>query len=141
MSKEEIVRFAESIREKYKTNNAVSIAHTLGINISYTSINPTTIPVYILKPNPSDQATIVINSHFTTISQIVLCAHELGHALLHREYINHFSSDAINNVQELEANLFAVALLFHKEDFLMNITAMDNYLLKGILDANISYSI
>ena len=50
---------------------------------------------------------------------MVLCAHELGHALFHSDAVNNFavtSKNAFKNV-EYEANLFAVSLLFDEEDF------------------------
>ena len=86
---------------------------------------------------------ISINDNFTEFSKKVLCAHELGHALLHENYVNHFATTSRNittNV-ELEANLFAIALL--TDDDINNyinipIEKMNNYLLKTILDYNIS---
>ena len=52
---------------------------------------------------------IIINGRYEPKSQLVLCAHELGHALLH--------SDAVNN--------FAVT--------------SNNYLLKQVIDYNIAF--
>ena len=78
---------------------------------------------------------IIINGRYEHKSQLVLCAHELGHALLHSDDINNFavtSKNAFKNV-EYEANLFAVSLLFNESDF--NIS---NYLLKQVLDYNIA---
>lgn len=73
-------------------------------------------------------------------SQLVLCAHELGQALLHSDDINNFavtSKNAFKNV-EYEANLFAVSLLFNESDFNMKVLNMSNYLLKQVLDYNIA---
>ena len=70
---------------------------------------------------------------------MALCAHELGHALLHDDGINHFattSKNAFTNI-EYEANLFAVALLFDENDFNVPLVSMSNYTLKSILDYNI----
>ena len=70
---------------------------------------------------------------------MVLCAHELGHALLHSDAVNNFaatSKNAFKNV-EYEANLFAVSLLFDEEDFNIKMLNMSNYLLKQVLDYNI----
>ena len=78
---------------------------------------------------------IIINGRYEHKSQLVLCAHELGHALLHSDDINNFavtSKNAFKNV-EYEANLFAVSLLFNESD--LNIS---NYLLKQVLDYNIA---
>lgn len=89
-----------------------------------------------MKPYSDAPHTIIINSYFDERPKAILCAHELGHALLHDGTCNHFSANTIDNIKEFEANLFAIAFLFNKEDFIMDITAMDNYLLKGILDEN-----
>ena len=70
---------------------------------------------------------IIINGRYEHKSQLVLCAHELGHALLHSD----------DNV-EYEANLFAVSLLFNESDFNMKVLNMSNYLLKQVLDYNIA---
>lgn len=83
---------------------------------------------------------IIINGRYEPKSQLVLCAHELGQALLHSDDINNFavtSKNAFKNV-EYEANLFAVSLLFNESDFNMKVLNMSNYLLKQVLDYNIA---
>ncbi len=82
---------------------------------------------------------IIVNGIYEYNSQMVLCAHELGHALLHSDAVNNFavtSKNAFKNV-EYEANLFAVSLLFDEEDFNIKMLNMSNYLLKQVLDYNI----
>ena len=85
---------------------------------------------------------ISINDAYTPYSKKILCAHELGHALLHQNSVNHFAVTG-NNAQtslELEANLFAVALLTD-ENFdrllVMPLERLNNYLLKVIMDYNL----
>ena len=69
-----------------------------------------------------------------------MCAHELGHEILHSDDINNFavtSKNTFKNV-EYEANLFAVSLLLNESDFNMKVLNMSNYLLKQVLDYNIA---
>ena len=82
---------------------------------------------------------IMLNAAYDKKSRMVLCAHELGHALLHEEGMNHFSVNEKNvfTNTEYEANLFAVSLLFDDDQFNMPISEMSNYILKSILDWNI----
>lgn len=85
---------------------------------------------------------ISLNKSYTKASQKVLCAHELGHALLHDEVVNHFAVTAQNvgtNV-EYEANLFAVALLIDQDQLCMPLLNMSNSNLKFILDYNLEVS-
>ena len=70
-----------------------------------------------------------------------LFTHELGHALLHTEPINHFdvTTKNVHTNVEYEANLFAVALLCNEDEFNMPLAKMSNAVLKSILDCNVSY--
>ena len=93
-----------------------------------------------MKQSDNYPTIIIINGRYEHKSQLVLCAHELEHALLHSDDINNFavtSKNAFKNV-EYEANLFAVSLLFNENDFNMKVLNMSNYLLKQVLDYNIA---
>lgn len=92
---------------------------------------------------PGYPTTISINNKYSEKAKKILCAHELGHALLHEQCINYFattSSNVMTNI-EFEANLFAVALLADKDinmKLSIPLEKMNNYLLKTIMDYNIS---
>jgi Zn-dependent peptidase ImmA (M78 family) len=78
------------------------------------------------------------------MSKKVLCAHELGHALLHEDLVNNFAitSKNITTNLEYEANLFAISLLTNDniDDYLtIPISKMNNYLLKSIIDYNLKF--
>ncbi|RXM78653.1 ImmA/IrrE family metallo-endopeptidase [Clostridium tetani] len=134
MRQDEIIKLAKSLKKQY-TTNPIKICNKLGIDINYTNLKPNIYAAYTTRIGK--KPVIRLNSHFTLKSQKVLCAHELGHALMHgNKLINEFN-DNHNGVNEYEANLFAVALLFDETDFAMDIKQMDNYMLKGILDYNI----
>ena len=91
---------------------------------------------------PGYPTIISINNAYNEKSKRILCAHELGHALLHEECVNHFAITSKNVTKEVErdANLFAVALLLDEnEERQLNVSLcnMSNYLLKSILEYNI----
>lgn len=64
---------------------------------------------------------IVINETLDGVLQAVVCAHELGHDMLHRELsgggIRETTLFLGNNRTEREANLFAAEILISDEDF------------------------
>ena len=85
---------------------------------------------------------ISINDAYTEFSKKVLCAHELGHALLHENCVNHFAVTSANvtTTVEQEANLFAIVLLSNSQvesRLALPLASMNNYLLKAIMDYNI----
>ncbi|MCM1988797.1 ImmA/IrrE family metallo-endopeptidase [Oceanirhabdus seepicola] len=136
MTGDKIIQLANSLKIKYGTKDPIELCKNLKIKISTTKIKPEIFPAYIL--HVSENPSIVLNEHYTINSQKILCAHELGHALLHKENIlNQFKGDSSSEKIEYEANLFAVALLFNRSDFKIDILKMNNYLLEGILDYNL----
>ncbi len=139
MSTEEIIALANNLKNMYQTTNPFKIADHLGINISFSPFKKTAMQGYTYRPFDDHPPLIGINSNFDKRSQYVLCAHELGHAILHKDACNHFDDNPINNPHEYEANLFAVALLCNPDDLNFSLVNMDNYLLKSILDHNIMY--
>ena len=85
---------------------------------------------------------ISINDDYTDFSKMILCAHELGHALLHQNCVNYFSATGHNHHAsvEYEANLFALALLTDEtfdRALPIPLENMNNYLLKTIIDYNL----
>lgn len=70
---------------------------------------------------------IVINSNLDEFSQKVVCAHELGHALLHSNnkqvlkydkgmaIVQEFTLFPTNSIYENQANKFAAELLIHED--------------------------
>lgn len=67
-----------------------------------------------------DQDIIYINEDLTEEERILVCAHELGHMVLHKD-VNSIFLESVRQVDsryELEANIFACMLL--KEDLNFN---------------------
>jgi Zn-dependent peptidase ImmA (M78 family) len=140
LTKNDIVKFAIELKETYKTNNPFKIAEILNIDYDFLAFRKDALQAYILKPYEDMQPFIWINSNFDEKSQQIFCAHELGHAVLHKNACNHFDGNSLTDSNEHEANLFAVALLFDPNLFIIDIQIMDNYVLKSILDFNVNYS-
>lgn len=138
MKAKEIKKLAQDLRENYNTRSPFKIAEKFGIRVHVSQSMPLDNKAYTIRTE-NYPTTIIINGRYDENGQIALCAHELGHALLHTDGINTFAvtdKNAFINV-EYEANLFAVSLLFDERDFNVKILSMSNYPLKEILDCNI----
>lgn len=106
-----IIEKVEKITKNLHTNCPYKIADALGINIVYENLGKT-LGYY----NRHFQIKIIhINESANERLKKFVCAHELGHAIFHPDantpFLKNntlFSTDKI----ELEANLFAVRLLF-----------------------------
>lgn len=137
-TREDIIRYARELRREYHTQNPYKLAEHFGIRVVdgfHTDVSRKAFTVK-METYPT---MIMLNAAYDKKSRMVLCAHELGHALLHEEGMNHFSVNEKNvfTNTEYEANLFAVSLLFNDDQFNMPISEMSNYILKSILDWNI----
>lgn len=143
MKAHDIISFARDIRTSWNTNDPYKIADRLGIVVLHRDncIKDFTAQTVKFAGYPT---IISINNAYSDFSKKVLCAHELGHALLHEDLINHFSitNKNISTSVEQEANLFAIALLSDDDiDRILNIplSNMSSYLLKSIMDYNIKF--
>ena len=141
MRSKDIIALARGIKDSWQTNDPYEIAERLGIVVLHRDTNIKDFTAQTTK-FPGYPTIIAINNAYSEFSKKVLCAHEVGHALLHEDCVNHFaitSKNVATNV-ELEANLFAVALLtddFIDDDLTLPLANMSNYLLKSIMDYNI----
>ncbi|MCR5432512.1 MAG: ImmA/IrrE family metallo-endopeptidase [Lachnospiraceae bacterium] len=133
---DEIIRFARNIRDNWG-NDPFEIAKKCGfVVVECEDKTPTGSTILV----PNYFTVITLNGCKTDASRYVICAHELGHALLHDDMaINRFNgtSDSQQDECEYEANLFAVALLIDEKDLNIPLREMENWMLKGILDYNI----
>ena len=141
MQAKDIIALARDIKETWQTNDPYKIAERLGIVVLDRDTNIKDFTAQTIKV--AGYPTIIsINNAYSEFSRKVLCAHEVGHALLHEDCVNHFaitSKNVASNV-ELEANLFAIALLtddFIDDDLTLPLSNMSNYLLKSIMDYNL----
>jgi Zn-dependent peptidase ImmA (M78 family) len=110
-----IIRTLDREIKKHRTNNPFEIAKNRNIIIRYFPLGQT-LGFYM--KNVRHQV-ITINSDIEDYLKKFVCAHELGHAILHKDentpFLHKntlFSKDKI----EREANEFAVYLLLHGEN-------------------------
>lgn len=141
MKTSDIIEMARAFKIHWLTNDPYEIAERMGVRVLHVDscFRDFTAHTIKMKGYPT---IISINNSYTDFSKKVLCAHELGHALMHENCINHFANTATNvkTSVELEANLFALALLMKDEDrddLVMPLEKMGNYILKHIMDMNI----
>lgn len=137
MRAQEIIDLANDIKNTWKTKNPFEIAAHLGIEVLFCDSRMKGFTAQTIQTD-GYPTIISINKCYSDTGKIVLCAHELGHALLHTG-TNHFKVTEANmrtNV-EYEANLFAVALLFEQSELNMSMEKMANSTLRALLDYNI----
>lgn len=136
----EIINYAKDLREHY--HDPYKLAEDYGFEICESKSNYPGFTACIIhyEGRPS---IITINDSFTDYSKRVLCAHELGHGLLHSGRVcNHFegNNSADFFITEHEANLFAVAFLTDEATqsrFEIPLERMTNYMLQTLLNHNL----
>ncbi|BFH16542.1 ImmA/IrrE family metallo-endopeptidase [Paenibacillus melissococcoides] len=107
------MQIADKLAKKHKTNCPFKISENRGIHIVYKDLGNSTRGLYYSKLR---HRYIVIHNKLCEDWQRLICAHELGHDVLHSG-ISHFWLDehSFFNVGKFErqANKFAVHLLAH----------------------------
>lgn len=137
MRYERIVKNAKEIMETFDTRDPFVISERMGIPIIYREYG-SAIKGYCIKV--FDKLHIIINSNFDVKAQKIICAHELGHALLHTESLCPIFTASFeehgNSELEREANVFALSLLLDEEDLNIKVSDMSNYLIMSIFNDN-----
>ncbi len=110
----------EVLIRKYDTRDPFELSDDLGIRIRYKDLG-TAIKAYYFYQ--SRIKNIVLNTRSGRIVQKILCAHELGHALLHGELaamrgFQELEMFDMTSRTEYEANLFAAELLIDDNELL-----------------------
>lgn len=139
MRTDDIIRFAHELKAEFNTDNPFTLAQHYGFRICLASGNPDVFKAYTVKLD-GYPTIISINQAFSRTGKVFLCAHELGHALLHNNSINHFDPSGrgiTTSDYEYEANLFAVALLVDEQRLNMPLRQMSNAALKSVIDYNL----
>ncbi len=137
----DIINFARDLRDTLKTDDPYEIAKFYGIAVLHNKTAAAHFTAQTIRTK--NYPTIIsINDKYSDKAKRILCAHELGHALLHADGVNYFAVTDKNifTQVEYEANLFAIALLTDTQwesTLKMPIEKMNNYLLKTIIDYNL----
>jgi len=108
---------ANRLSRRYDTRNPFELAKAKGITVLYCDL--ASITGYYIKIK--NQKIIYINTQLSDKEQEYTCAHELGHALLHSASNTPFMHTATNfivNKFEIEANKFAIQLLYPDDVFM-----------------------
>lgn len=117
---ETITKNVRELLKKYDTRDPFRIAARLGIEVMYTdSLNRLKGMYRVIKRN----RFIILNNKNSAQMNRIVCAHELGHDRLHREYakdraLQEFVLYDMSTRQEYEANVFAASLLLDDETVL-----------------------
>lgn len=106
------------IIRKHKTRDPFEICKCMNIKIHYKDLGNVLKAYYFYQ---SRIRNIIINSNSNGIVRRILCAHELGHAVLHRELASLHGFQEITlfdkvTPAEYEANLFAAELIIPDAD-------------------------
>ena len=117
----------ETIIKKYNTRNPFKLCTFLDINVYYSNLGSVLKGYYFYQ---SRIKNIVLNSQIDGNILTTLCAHELGHALLHSNFAaagNFHDTEFLNSIvpTEFEANLFAAELIISDEQLLCLINDYD----------------
>lgn len=108
-------RLADSLVRKFKTRDPFKIAEALGYIIIRTPLSGIRgYCQYVKRCN-----VIYIDNRLSHQDSAFVCAHELGHILMHRGYNRIFMDKHtyfVTSRYEAEADQFAVDLLFSDED-------------------------
>lgn len=117
---EQIIGRARSLVKRCGTRDPFAIARQLGIEVMHVSSLKRLKGMYrVIKRN----RFIILNDKNHPRMDRIVCAHELGHDQLHREFardasLKEFMLYDMHSRQEYEANVFAADLLLEDEEVL-----------------------
>lgn len=111
---------AREIAETYGTNNPFELCERMGIICASTAL-PSSVNGFFRQLG--DKCVIMLNDALGYGEKKYVCAHELGHAVMHKGFNSLFMSKATClNVDRLEreADIFAVNLIIESAEYLYN---------------------
>ncbi|MBE6673392.1 MAG: ImmA/IrrE family metallo-endopeptidase [Ruminococcaceae bacterium] len=114
------VQKAAELVQKYKTRDPFAMADALGVAVRYRDDFKTLKGMYTVIAR---NRFIFINANNEEWLNRVVCAHELGHDQLHRDFAKNAPMEEValydpSSVREYEANLFAAELLLPDDEML-----------------------
>lgn len=130
MGVKKVIDTLYDVCSEYHTTDPFVLCEHLGYQIRYKNYNVDAMKGYYTKV--LDDVYIYINSNLSRFSQSIICAHELGHALMHDNAGNHFGSEDVT--LEYEANLFAAYLILDDTFYDIQFKNMNSYLLKCVIN-------
>lgn len=120
LSTDYIIRAVEKLERRYGTRDPYELCGSLGIHIRKMDLKKKLKGFFFYQ---SRIANIVIDSNVNEVLERILIAHELGHAVLHKEIAMMVGFQEMEvfdstSTTEDEANLFSAELLLTDEEVL-----------------------
>jgi len=119
---EEIFGKVKRARQKFGEDNPLKLAEAMGIKVLRESMGKDDDAVKGFYLEYKRVQVITLNSDMPLMIQQIVCAHELGHAVLHRKKGLHAFHEAAmfdeSSLLEKEANIFAAEYLLKDEEVL-----------------------
>ena len=115
-----IKKIVRALIKKYKTNNIYELAKCLGVILIVAPLGETCAGSYMYI---NRRKTVFINSILDDYERIIVLAHEIGHAVLHKKTNCYFMKNKtlfLTCKIEREANIFA-------SEFLIRDDVLDGY--------------
>ncbi len=118
-----ICTMVQGIRERYRESDPFRLCEEMGVMTLFSPMGSDKSACKGFFLTQSRIKAITVNSDLSQDMQKIICAHELGHAMLHRDKsgINAFHDFSFfdgNDRLEYEANIFAAELLLPDEEVL-----------------------
>lgn len=118
MFADEIFKKTTQLKRKYKTANPFKIAEASGVMILENNDFKELKGLYIIIKR---KRVIILNGNLPYEKKLLICAHELGHDIIHREFAKNriFHEFTLYNMTartEYEANMFAADMLLSDDD-------------------------
>jgi Zn-dependent peptidase ImmA (M78 family) len=110
----DIKKIVKKLIKKYGTNNPIELADCLKIKIIYEPLGN----IRGFYQSCPKNKIIHINSNLDDFEKVIVCSHELGHAVLHAKLNILFierNTFYVKNKFEIEANKFSSELLIQDE--------------------------
>lgn len=131
-----IIEKAEEILEEFGGRNIFETAENSGVKVWYRHLGG--LKGFYICENGCRY--IVVNEELDGVTKAVVCAHELGHDMLHRELstggIRENTLFLSNDKTEREANLFAACVLISDESVLDELSYCNSL---DVLAANLGF--
>lgn len=107
-----IISQAESVVSEFGERNPFHVAKQYGVSVNFKDLGSLRGAYFGTMPTPA----IVINENLDETMKNIICAHELGHHILHRGSTQSCDSSVFNStgVFEKDANTFAAVFLIDK---------------------------
>lgn len=125
-NREYIQNVANKLIKKYDTRDPFQLCQAIGVEVFYADLGSLKGMYKYLKKN----RFAVINENLDSFTKTLVCAHELGHDILHQNLarkvcLQEFILYDMKSRPEYEANLFASEILL-PDDIILNL-ARDGY--------------